>query len=82
MEYTMMRKRQMAKRRILRWLVIAAVYAGLLMGAVAVSLGVVWIVKNTLYGWWLLLAACIMVGGSLFFRFYQEGCMSQNVSYS
>ena len=82
MEYTMMRKRQMVKRRILRWLVIVAVYAGLLMGAVTVSLGMVWIVKNTLYGWWLLLAACMMVGGGLFFRFYQEGCMSQNVSYS
>lgn len=82
MEYTMMKKRQMIKRRILRWLVIAAVYAGLLMGAVTVSLGVVWIVKNTLYGWWLLLVVCLLVGGSLFFRITREGCMNQNVRYS
>ena len=30
----------------------------------------------------IVLAVCMMVGGGLFFRFYQEGCMSQNVRYS
>jgi len=82
MEYTMMRKRQMAKRRILRLLVIGAVYAGLLMGTVAVSLGMIWILKNTVYGWWLMLVGCLVVGGWLFFRLSKEGCVNHTVRYS
>lgn len=82
MEYTMMRKRQMARRHILRWLVIGAVYASLLMGAVVVFLGMVWILKNTVYGWWLLLIGCLTVGSWLFFRLSQEGCVNHTVRYS
>lgn len=82
MEVMMMRKRQMVKRCILRLMVIGAVYAGLLLGAVAVSLGVVWFVKNTVYGWFILLVGCLMVGGWLFFRLTREGCVGRTVRYS
>ena len=81
MEY-MMRKRQMTKRRILRLMVIVAVYTGLLLGAVAVSLCMIWFIKNTVYGLWLLLTSCLMVGGWLFFRLTREGCVSTTVRYS
>ncbi len=82
MEVMMMRKRQMVKRCILRLMVIGAVYAGLLLGAVAVSLGMVWFVKNTVYGWFILLVGCLMVGGWLFFRLTREGCVGRTVRYS
>ena len=82
MEVMMMRKRQMVKRYILRLMVIGAVYAGLLLGAVAVSLGMVWFVKNTVYGWFILLVGCLMVGGWLFFRLTREGCVGRTVRYS
>ena len=82
MEYMMMKKRLMMRRRILRLLVIVGVYAGLLLGAVAMSLCAIWLIKNTVYGLWLLLAGCFMVGGWLFFRLTREECVSTMVRYS
>ena len=82
MENMMMRKRQMIKRRMLRLLVIAAVYAGLLLGSVAASLGLIWFIKNTIYGWCMLLVGCVLVGGWLFFRLTREGCVGRSVRYT
>lgn len=73
MEYTRSKKRQMAKRKVMRCLVIAAVYLAMLTGALTVFLGSVWFVKHTVCGWWILLMGCMAVGGWLFFRFAQEG---------
>ena len=82
MEYMMMRKRQMMRKRILRLIVIAGIYAGLLLGAVAAFLGMVWFIKNTVYGWWVVLIGCLFVGGWLFFCLAREGCLGRTVRYS
>ena len=82
MEYMMMKRRMMMRRRILRLMVIIAVYAGLLLGAVAMSLCAIWLIKNTVYGLWILLAGCMLVGGWMFFRLTREECVSTMVQYS
>ena len=68
----MERRRQWIKRRIMRWLVIAAIYFGLIWTAVTVVLGGVWLVKNTVYGIWLLLGLCMLIGGWLFLGMREE----------
>lgn len=72
MEYRINRKRQVVKRRLLRALVIATVYAGLMVGAVTVLLGSLWLIQNTAYGWCAMLMICMLVGAWMFFRLSQE----------
>ena len=77
MERARIRRMQLVRRRVMRWLVIAAIYLGLLTGTVTLVLGSVWFVKHTVYGWWMLLGLCLFVGGWLFFRLSQEGQMTR-----
>ncbi len=78
----MMRRRNQLKKRMLRWIVIAAIYMGLLAGAVTIFLGSVWFLKNTANGWWVLLVLCLVIGGWLFFRIMGEGQTRTSVRYS
>jgi len=62
------RSRQRIKRMILRWAVIGMIYMGMLLGAVLVFLGVVWLMKNVRYSSFVLSVLCLLAGGILFFR--------------
>lgn len=82
MEYRRNRKRQTIKRRLLRALVIAAIYVGLMAGAVTLFLGSVWVVRNTVYGWSVMLMLCIVMGVWMFFCLNREEAGSRRVRYS
>ena len=79
MERTL-RRRNLMRKRIMRLLVIALIYSGLLATTVGVCLGGIWILKNTIYGWCMLLIVCLITGGWLFFRIGEEGQTAASVT--
>ena len=56
----------------MRWLVIAAIYLGMVWTALVVVLGSIWLIKNTAFGIWLLLGTCLLLGGWLFLGMREE----------
>ena len=73
----MERRRQLTKKKIMRWLVIAAIYLGMVWAALVAVLGCIWLVKNTVFGIWLLLGTCLLLGGWLFLGMREEALQNR-----
>ena len=66
------KNRRLIKRQILRLLVTAVVYMGMMLGVVLLFFAGIWIWKNTDYGCMIIIASCLTAGGGLFLQFSRE----------
>lgn len=67
--------RQRIKKMILRGIVIATVYMGIVLGMVIIFLAGIWLIKNILYSSIVLSVLCLAVGAGLFFCLTREQSM-------